>query len=145
MKSKRTLSNRNSILDPRKGSKGMMGEKFVENVCDYGMTYCFKSYSDDITTVAASCQTMNADPETTTLKPTASPSSKNVQFGLKSVQFAVKMVYLRIIYSNNYSNSRIFDKFRFSNIHLNSNIGGFEKSNHRSNSNIEREPSLNNV
>ncbi|VDO65495.1 unnamed protein product [Heligmosomoides polygyrus] len=42
----------------------MMGGNFAVNVCDYGMTYCFKSYSDDMSTITASCQTMNTDPGT---------------------------------------------------------------------------------
>ncbi|VDO65499.1 unnamed protein product [Heligmosomoides polygyrus] len=47
------------------GSKGVINgvisSNFVENVCDDGMIHCFESYSDDMTEITASCQTMNTD------------------------------------------------------------------------------------
>uniref|UniRef100_A0A158P8R6 Activin_recp domain-containing protein n=1 Tax=Angiostrongylus cantonensis TaxID=6313 RepID=A0A158P8R6_ANGCA len=47
------------------GSKGMVHNvlktDFAENECEEGMKHCFDSYSNDLTEVTASCQTLNTD------------------------------------------------------------------------------------
>ncbi|KJH48651.1 hypothetical protein DICVIV_05210 [Dictyocaulus viviparus] len=47
------------------GSKGLinglLSTDFAENDCEEGMTHCFDSFSDDLTEITASCQTLNTD------------------------------------------------------------------------------------
>ncbi|KAJ1354879.1 hypothetical protein KIN20_011962 [Parelaphostrongylus tenuis] len=48
------------------GSKGLSKNgnavrSFVPNECDDGMTHCFESYTDDMSQITASCQSMNTE------------------------------------------------------------------------------------